>query len=143
MSCPIIFLSLHPFKSSLKMTDYIRLKKGLDLPITGSPDPVIKKDVISDVIAIKPTDFKGLVPKLPYWLVPRFSAARWILGFNLPLPSAVRWLKWSEEKRANCGKSELPTTNARPSSNLKHLQPKRQPVNKFVTCCCKAGFGLA
>ena len=46
------------------MTDYIRLKKGLDLPIAGSPDPVIKKDVISDVIAIKPTDFKGLVPRL-------------------------------------------------------------------------------
>lgn len=46
------------------MTDYIRLKKGLDLPIAGSPDPVIKKDVISDVIAIKPTDFRGLVPRL-------------------------------------------------------------------------------
>ncbi|MBR5250344.1 MAG: Na(+)-translocating NADH-quinone reductase subunit A [Bacteroidales bacterium] len=46
------------------MTDYIRLKKGLDLPISGSPDPVIKKDVISDVIAIKPTDFKGLIPRL-------------------------------------------------------------------------------
>lgn len=46
------------------MTDYIKLKKGLDLPISGRPDPVIKKDVISDVIAIKPTDFKGLVPRL-------------------------------------------------------------------------------
>lgn len=46
------------------MADYIKLKKGLDVPMVGAPQPVVKKSVISDVIALKPTDFKNLVPRL-------------------------------------------------------------------------------
>ena len=46
------------------MADYIKIKKGLDVPMVGTPQPVIKKNVISEVIALKPTDFKNLVPRL-------------------------------------------------------------------------------
>jgi Na+-transporting NADH:ubiquinone oxidoreductase subunit A len=40
------------------------LKKGLDIPIKGKAAPVVLKRVVPDVVAIKPTDFKGLVPRL-------------------------------------------------------------------------------
>lgn len=46
------------------MVDYIKLRKGLNVPIVGAPQPIVKKSVISDVIALKPTDFKNLTPKL-------------------------------------------------------------------------------
>lgn len=46
------------------MADYIKLKKGLDVPMVGAPQPVIKKNVISEVIALKPTDFRHVTPRL-------------------------------------------------------------------------------
>lgn len=46
------------------MVDYIKLKKGLNIPINGVPQPVIKKSVVSEEVAVKPTDFKGITPKL-------------------------------------------------------------------------------
>ena len=46
------------------MADYIKLKKGLNVPMVGAPQPVVKKSVISEVIALKPTDFKNLTPRL-------------------------------------------------------------------------------
>jgi Na+-transporting NADH:ubiquinone oxidoreductase subunit A len=46
------------------MADYIKLRKGLNVPMVGAPQPVVKKSVISEVIALKPTDFKNLTPKL-------------------------------------------------------------------------------
>ncbi len=42
--------------------DYIKLRKGLDIPIDGVPKPRIVKNIISDIVAVKPTDFKGLIP---------------------------------------------------------------------------------
>ncbi len=46
------------------MSDNIYLKKGLDLPINGAAAQTVKKVVAPDVVAVKPTDFRGLVPKL-------------------------------------------------------------------------------
>src|SRR5574344_1479600 len=46
------------------MVDYIKLKKGLNIPVSGAPQPVIKKNVIPDIVAVKPTDFRALTPKL-------------------------------------------------------------------------------
>ena len=46
------------------MSNNIYLKKGLDLPISGVAAQNTKKVIIPDVVAIKPTDFRGLVPKL-------------------------------------------------------------------------------
>lgn len=46
------------------MSEHIRLKKGLDLPIKGAALCKVTKTVVPDVVAIKPTDFKGLVPKM-------------------------------------------------------------------------------
>lgn len=46
------------------MVDYIKLKKGLNIPISGVPQPVIKKSVVSGVVAVKPVDFKNITPKL-------------------------------------------------------------------------------
>ena len=46
------------------MSKSLDLKKGLNLPIAGVPAPVAIKTVNPDKIAVKPTDFKGLVPRL-------------------------------------------------------------------------------
>lgn len=46
------------------MSEHIRLKKGLNIPIAGVAAKEITKTVSADVVFIKPTDFRGLVPKL-------------------------------------------------------------------------------
>ena len=46
------------------MSNIIELKKGLDIPISGNAAQKTKKVIIPDVVAVKPTDFRGLVPKL-------------------------------------------------------------------------------
>ena len=46
------------------MSEHIRLKKGLDIPLAGKAPAKIAETVAPDLIAIKPTDFKALVPKL-------------------------------------------------------------------------------
>ena len=46
------------------MSNNIDLKKGLDIPIKGSARPVVSKTVVPDTIAIVPSDFKGLTPRL-------------------------------------------------------------------------------
>ena len=46
------------------MSNNIYLKKGLDLPINGTATQNTKKVIVPDVVAVKPTDFRGLVPKL-------------------------------------------------------------------------------
>ena len=46
------------------MSNNIYLKKGLDLPINGTAAQTTKKVIVPDVVAVKPTDFRALVPKL-------------------------------------------------------------------------------
>ena len=46
------------------MSNNIYLKKGLNLPIKGEAAQITKRVIVPDVVAIKPTDFRGLVPKL-------------------------------------------------------------------------------
>ena len=46
------------------MSNNIYLKKGLNLPISGEADQKVKKVIVPDTVAVKPTDFRGLVPKL-------------------------------------------------------------------------------
>ncbi len=44
------------------MSNNIYLKKGLDLPISGEAVQQTKKVIVPDIVAVKPTDFRGLVP---------------------------------------------------------------------------------
>ncbi len=46
------------------MSNNIILKQGLDIPISGKAAQEIKKVIVPDVVAIKPTDFRGLIPRL-------------------------------------------------------------------------------
>ncbi len=46
------------------MVNYIKLKKGLDIPVAGAPQAWILKSIVSDTVAVKPTDFRALVPRL-------------------------------------------------------------------------------
>ncbi|MBR1576432.1 MAG: Na(+)-translocating NADH-quinone reductase subunit A [Bacteroidales bacterium] len=46
------------------MSNNIDLKKGLNIPIKGSARPVVCKTVVPDTVAVVPSDFKGLVPRL-------------------------------------------------------------------------------
>ncbi len=57
-------LSIFAAKITKAMVDYIKLKQGLDIPIEGIPKARIIKSIISETVAVKPTDFKGVIPKL-------------------------------------------------------------------------------
>ena len=46
------------------MSNIIDLKKGLNIPISGVAALEAKKTIVPDTVAIKPTDFKGLSPRL-------------------------------------------------------------------------------
>lgn len=46
------------------MSNIIKLKQGLDLPLKGQAAKEVLMEVKPDLVAVKPTDFKGLVPKL-------------------------------------------------------------------------------
>ena len=46
------------------MSNNIDLKQGLNIPISGTAAQKTRKTIVPDVIAIKPTDFKGLIPRL-------------------------------------------------------------------------------
>ena len=46
------------------MSDNLALKKGLNIPIKGVAAPVVIKTVSPGIVAVKPTDFHGLVPRL-------------------------------------------------------------------------------
>ncbi len=52
------------YKLNSVMSEHIRLKKGLDIPIRGEAVQKITKTIVPDIIAVKPTDFRGLIPKL-------------------------------------------------------------------------------
>lgn len=53
------------FINNLKlMLKHIQLKRGLDIPVKGHAQPQIVKTIASDIIAVKPTDFKNVTPKL-------------------------------------------------------------------------------
>ena len=46
------------------MSNNIYLKKGLNIPLEGAAALNTKKVIAPDIIAVKPTDFRGLTPKL-------------------------------------------------------------------------------
>ena len=46
------------------MIQHIQLKKGLNIPIKGEAELKIEKSIISEVVSVKPTNFKNLTPKL-------------------------------------------------------------------------------
>ena len=46
------------------MSDNINLKRGLDIPVKGTAVRQLKKAIVPDIVALKPTDFRGLIPKL-------------------------------------------------------------------------------
>ena len=46
------------------MSKTIVLKKGLNLPITGCAEKRLSKTLVSEVVAVQPGDFKGLLPRL-------------------------------------------------------------------------------
>ena len=51
-------------KNFFIMSNHLELKKGLDIPLGGAAALKVHKTVKSGTIALKPTDFKGLVPRL-------------------------------------------------------------------------------
>ncbi len=46
------------------MSDHIRLRKGLNIPLLGEASTQITKRILPDTVAVKPTDFKALNAKL-------------------------------------------------------------------------------
>ncbi|MDD4656377.1 MAG: NADH:ubiquinone reductase (Na(+)-transporting) subunit A, partial [Bacteroidales bacterium] len=46
------------------MSNHIRLRKGLNVPLKGEAKAQISKTISPGVVAVKPTDFKGFNPRL-------------------------------------------------------------------------------
>ena len=46
------------------MSQNIVLKKGLNIPVKGEAAPCVSKTIAPGIIAIQPSDFKGLLPRL-------------------------------------------------------------------------------
>ena len=46
------------------MSNNLDLKKGLNIPLKGAPAREVVASVVPDVVAVKPTDFKGFIPRL-------------------------------------------------------------------------------
>jgi Na+-transporting NADH:ubiquinone oxidoreductase subunit A len=46
------------------MSEVIKLRKGLDIKLKGSAELVLETLPVPTTVALKPTDFKGLTPKL-------------------------------------------------------------------------------
>ena len=46
------------------MSNFIRLRKGLNIPLMGEAITKVTKSITSGIVAVKPTDFKSLNPKL-------------------------------------------------------------------------------
>ena len=46
------------------MSNHLDLKKGLDIPLKGAAAPTVAKTVKPGLVAVKPTDFKGFLPRL-------------------------------------------------------------------------------
>ena len=46
------------------MSNNLDLKKGLNIPLKGAAAREVIKTVVPDIVAVKPTDFNGLVPRL-------------------------------------------------------------------------------
>ena len=46
------------------MSEVIKIRKGLDIHLVGQAEKTLQKLKTSDLYAIKPGDFHGLIPKL-------------------------------------------------------------------------------
>ncbi len=46
------------------MSEVIKIKKGLNIPLAGKAEKIFGQSRLPDLFAIKPTDFKGVVPKV-------------------------------------------------------------------------------
>jgi len=46
------------------MSNTIVLKKGLNVPISGEPQARVCKAIVPETVAVQPSDFKGLLPRL-------------------------------------------------------------------------------
>ncbi len=46
------------------MSKVIKIRKGLNIKLKGKAEKVLVKAEMSDVYAVKPTDFPGLIPKM-------------------------------------------------------------------------------
>lgn len=46
------------------MIQYIKIRRGLDIPIKGEADLRIAKRIVPKTITVKPTDFRNVIPKL-------------------------------------------------------------------------------
>jgi len=46
------------------MSNNIVLKKGLDIPLAGVPELTVRRTMLPAVVAVQPSDFKGLNPRL-------------------------------------------------------------------------------
>lgn len=104
------------------MINNIRLHRGLDIPLNGSAKQKILKSVIPDVIAVKPTDFKNVMPKLLVKEGDIVKAGQFVftdkyrpeIGFSTPCSGEVKSIVRGEKRK-------LLAIEITPGSNMEYV----------------------
>ncbi|MCI1720553.1 MAG: Na(+)-translocating NADH-quinone reductase subunit A [Bacteroidales bacterium] len=89
------------------MINNIRLHRGLDIPLNGMAQQKIWKTIIPDVIAVKPTDFKFVMPKLLVKEGDTVKAGQFVftdkyrpeIGFSAPCSGKVKAIVRGEKRK--------------------------------------------
>ena len=86
---------------------YIRLHRGADIPIIGSAQQKIWKTIMPDVVAVRPDDFKNVVPKLTVKEGDTVKAGEFVfvskycpeIGFSSPCSGKVKSVVRGEKRK--------------------------------------------
>ena len=89
------------------MINNIRLHRGLDVPLNGDAQQKIWKTIVPDVIAVKPTDFKNVMPKLVVNEGDVVKAGQFVftdkyrpeIGFSAPCSGKVKSIVRGEKRK--------------------------------------------
>ncbi len=116
------------------MVDYIKLRRGLDVPVKGSPNPNITKSVVSSIVAVKPTDFRGVIPKLLVKEGDQVKAgtpvfadkARPEIHFSSPVSGTIKEIIRGEKRKL----LEIRILSDGRNESVKYNLPKVESLNK-------------
>ena len=89
------------------MADRIKIKKGLDIPLLGKPEQVLRGEITSEFIKVFPSDFHGITPKLLVRIGDKVKAGNSLFHsknhpevlFASPVSGEVTEIKRGEKRR--------------------------------------------
>ena len=99
------------------MSNQLDLKKGLDIPVKGAAAQKVAKTVKPGVVAVKPTDFKGFLPRLLVKEGDRVLAGSPVLAdkqkpqilVTSPVSGTVKSVVRGDKRKLTSGRKSPPT----------------------------------